>query len=154
MGIWGFGPPLIPGVSGYSQQQFYQKKCHIFDAASPFFLPPCTFCLTMSSKHDDPENQAGSDEQTPLLGERRESGAEHETEQTPLLDGQASIHDEHEQAALLEPPPWKRTRSWWFWRILWTIVAALILAVFIKGWIDADDTHVSKWNELIPMAND
>jgi len=53
--------------------------------------------------------------------------------------------DEHEQAALLEPPQSesKRTRSWWFWRILWTVLAALVLAVFIKGWIDAKDVDVS-----------
>ena len=98
----------------------------------------------MATTQDDPENQAGSDEQTPLLFERRASGAGHEHEQTPLLDGQNPPGDEHDQAALLEPPAWKRTKGWWFWRIFWTIVAALILAVFIKGWIDADDTHVSE----------
>ena len=99
----------------------------------------------MAGQQHDPENQAGSNEQTPLLVERRASEPEHEHEHTPLLDGQEPPGDEHEQAALLEPPAWKRTKGWWFWRIFWTIVAALILAVFIKGWIDADDTHVSKW---------
>lgn len=69
-----------------------------------------------------------------------------DTEETPLL---AAAHDEgrdeHEQAELLEPPQneSKRTRSWWFWRILWTVLAALVLAVFIKGWIDAKDVDVS-----------
>lgn len=68
-----------------------------------------------------------------------------DTEETPLL---AAAHDEgrdeHEQAAVLEPSQSesKRTRSWWFWRILWTVVAALVLAVFIKGWIDAKDVDV------------
>lgn len=52
--------------------------------------------------------------------------------------------DEHEQAALLEPPQdeSKRTRSWWFWRILWAVLGALVLAIFIKGWIDARDVDV------------
>ncbi|KAI7785610.1 mitochondrial carrier protein [Diaporthe eres] len=65
-----------------------------------------------------------------------------DTEETPLL---AAAHDEgrdeHEQAALLEPRQGesKRTRSWWFWRILWAVLGALVLAVFIKGWIDAKD---------------
>ncbi|KUI66442.1 hypothetical protein VM1G_02174 [Cytospora mali] len=64
------------------------------------------------------------------------------TEQTPLLASQAEEgRNEHEEAALLEPPQneSKRTKSWWFWRILWAVLAALLLAVFIKGWIDADD---------------
>lgn len=72
------------------------------------------------------------------------------TEETPLLasrDHQSGEngHDEHEEAALLEPPQseTKRTKSWWFWRILWTVLAALLLAVFIKGWIDAKDIDVS-----------
>lgn len=69
-----------------------------------------------------------------------------DTEETPLL---AAAHDEgrdeHEQAELLEPQQSesKRTRSWWFWRILWTILGALVLAIFIKGWIDAKDVDVS-----------
>ncbi len=95
----------------------------------------------------DPENQAGSNEQTPLLGDRRASGAPPEElhEQTPLLDGQESApRDEDAQAAQPELPPKKqRSRSWWLWRLFWTIVAVAILTVFIKGWIDADDVHVS-----------
>lgn len=68
------------------------------------------------------------------------------TEQTPLLASQAEEgRSEHEEAALLEPPQSesKRTKSWWFWRILWAVLAALLLAVFIKGWVDAKDVDVS-----------
>ncbi|RYP34108.1 hypothetical protein DL767_004443 [Monosporascus sp. MG133] len=93
----------------------------------------------MMAANNDSESQMGSNEQTPLLSERRPSREEHE--QTPLLEGQEMLPDEHEQAALLESPPEKRTRSWWLRRIFWAVVAAVILAVFIKGWIDADDTH-------------
>lgn len=75
------------------------------------------------------------------------------TEQTPLLAGQAEEgRDEHEEAALLEPPQneAKRTRGWWFWRILWAVLAALVLAVFIKGWVDAEDVDVSIYLRLMP----
>lgn len=68
------------------------------------------------------------------------------TEQTPLLASRAEEgRDEHEEAALLEPPrnEARRTKSWWFWRILWAVLAALLLAVFIKGWVDARDVDVS-----------
>ncbi|EMR62517.1 putative mitochondrial carrier protein [Eutypa lata UCREL1] len=99
--------------------------------------------------NSDPESQRGSDEQTPLLGDRRTSETEeqqqHEQqhEQTPLLEEQEPPpRDEHEEAALLEPPaPGKRTWGWWAWRAFWTILVAVILAVFIKGWIDADNTN-------------
>lgn len=80
------------------------------------------------------------------------------TERTPLLenvdpqpidddyqasrDGRESQQDEHEQAALLEPQPKPRTKWWYIWRAFWVILGALILALFIKGWIDADDTNV------------
>lgn len=78
------------------------------------------------SPERSPTRPAASEE-TPLLGAAHDEG-----------------RDEHEQAALLEPPQSesKRTRSWWFWRILWTILGALVLAVFIKGWIDAKDVDV------------
>lgn len=121
----------------------------------------------MAANSSDPESQREgiSDEQTPLLGDNRQASAsetdleqqqqqqQQQSEQTPLLengDGRGSPsplpRDEHEQAALLEPPPEKqqRTRSWWAWRIFWAILAAAVLAVFIKGWIDADNTQVSE----------
>lgn len=68
------------------------------------------------------------------------------TEETPLLASQAEdSRNEHEEAALLEPPrsEARRTKSWWFWRVLWAVLALLVLAVFIKGWVDAKDVDVS-----------
>ncbi|KAG8733069.1 hypothetical protein FRC11_008904 [Ceratobasidium sp. 423] len=59
-------------------------------------------------------------------------------ERAPLLQGEHTAN-EHEQAALLEPPPEPRTKSWYAWRIFWAVFAAVVLGVFIKGWIDADD---------------
>jgi uncharacterized membrane protein YraQ (UPF0718 family) len=64
----------------------------------------------------DEENQPVSNEQTPLLNdEQSDDQADRDTEEPKQL-GQA---------------------SWYVWRVFWVVVAALILAVFIKGWIDA-----------------
>ncbi|CAE6440909.1 hypothetical protein RSOLAG1IB_09836 [Rhizoctonia solani AG-1 IB] len=60
------------------------------------------------------------------------------SERTPLLQTEQNA-DEHEQAALLEPEPEPRTKSWYAWRIFWAILVVVVLGVFIKGWIDADD---------------
>lgn len=61
----------------------------------------------------DAENQANIDEETPLLNDR---GSE-------------------EQPDKIDPEP--KHASWYIWRTFWAIVAALVLVVFIKGWIDA-----------------
>jgi uncharacterized membrane protein YraQ (UPF0718 family) len=64
--------------------------------------------------HDsDAENQANINEQTSLLNDQ-------EVDQQP----DPKAHDQ-------------KKASWYIWRIFWVIVAALVLAVFIKGWIDA-----------------
>lgn len=87
------------------------------------------------------------------------------TEQTPLLASQADDEprDQHEDAALLEPPQaeTRRSKSWWFWRVLWAVLAVLLLAVFIKGWVDAKDVDVSlglrltwlRWLSLLLTTN-
>ncbi|KAK7957971.1 mitochondrial carrier domain-containing protein, partial [Apiospora saccharicola] len=100
----------------------------------------------------DLENQAqaANAERTPLL-------AQHQQQQTqpalrsiePIAEDDTRPNEpnegdeQHEAAALLEPQPQEspkqRTKAWWFWRILWTVLAALVLAVFIKGWVDAKD---------------
>lgn len=77
-------------------------------------------------------------------------GRPRSNEQTPLLaEQQPAVANEHEAAALLEPQgdgneEGKRGGQvgWWLWRIFWVLLAAAILAVFIKGWIDARDTDV------------
>lgn len=89
---------------------------------------------------------ANTPPKTPPESPRHSPTRPRSTEETPLLASQAEEgRDEHEEAALLEPPQneSKRTKSWWFWRVLWAILVALILAVFIKGWVDADDVDVS-----------
>jgi hypothetical protein len=66
---------------------------------------------------EDTENRTNVDEETPLLIERQ--------------PGPESEHDAEE-----EP---KRTShaGWWAWRVFWFVVVALVIAVFVKGWVDA-----------------
>ncbi|KUJ08750.1 mitochondrial carrier [Mollisia scopiformis] len=73
----------------------------------------------------DAENQTNVNEETPLLPEQQQ-----QQQQQQQLDQQSNEEDDEEP---------KRTSqtSWYLWRIFWFIVAALVLAVFIKGWIDA-----------------
>lgn len=64
------------------------------------------------------------------------------SENTPLLVGEQS--EQSEQSRLEQQENEKKPTSWYLWRVFWAIVAALFLAVFIKGWIDADgDANVS-----------
>ena len=56
-------------------------------------------------------------------------------EETPLINGGAELTNEEQEEDSKEPEPSRV--SWWLWRLLWFIVAALFLTVFIKGWIDA-----------------
>lgn len=58
------------------------------------------------------------------------------TEQTALLGDHQSGHGS-EPASEDEPKPERRPLSWYIWRLFWLLIAAFILAVFIKGWVDA-----------------
>jgi uncharacterized membrane protein YraQ (UPF0718 family) len=64
----------------------------------------------------DAENQANHNEYTSLLNDR----------QVDELPEQ----NEDEQKQVTEV-------SWYLWRIFWAVVGALVLGVFIKGWVDA-----------------
>lgn len=102
----------------------------------------------------DLENQAqaANAERTPLLAQYQQQQQQTQLAPRPT-EPDAENHnrssepnegdEQHEAAALLEPQPQElpkqRTKTWWFWRILWTVLAALVLAVFIKGWVDAKD---------------
>ncbi|PON22278.1 hypothetical protein TGAM01_v208761 [Trichoderma gamsii] len=55
------------------------------------------------------------------------------TESTPLLVGEQSSQSHPEQQE-----DQKRSASWYLWRIFWVVAVAIVLVVFIKGWIDAD----------------
>ena len=60
-------------------------------------------------------------------------------ERAPLLDREAQV-----EAGEALPTP-KKERTWWTigWNIVWTVLGVFVLAVFIKGFIDADDVDVS-----------
>jgi len=73
-----------------------------------------------------------------------EGDAENQTiisnhEETPLLADAHNQQDHDSDHQELEDVPEQKRKqvSWYLWRVFWTIVAALILAAFIKGWIDA-----------------
>ncbi|PTD09470.1 hypothetical protein FCULG_00007652 [Fusarium culmorum] len=78
------------------------------------------------SCHNDPEAPVRNDEQTPLLIDHHA-----ETEQA----------DNTESEIVPAPTPEKRPKSWYTWRILWVILVIVILSVFIKGWVDSDETE-------------
>jgi len=67
-------------------------------------------------------------------------------EETPLLVDQQI--DQNLDQNGLETPGHKKLESknftWYLWRLIWILVAALVLGVFIKGWINAGgDVDVS-----------
>ncbi|KAK7432983.1 hypothetical protein QQZ08_000454 [Neonectria magnoliae] len=67
------------------------------------------------------------------------------TEHTPLLGDQLPPQSEDAQSdaqsEASESTPEKRTRSWYVWRVFWAVLGAIVLGVFVKGWIDADETE-------------
>lgn len=63
-------------------------------------------------------------------------------EQAPLLGNSHRPVDEDERPLSPKPQHEKATRSGYVWRVVWAILAIFVLAVFIKGWIDAEETDV------------
>jgi hypothetical protein len=57
-----------------------------------------------------------------------------------------------ERAPLLQPAPGDvvepsveqepRTWDWYAWRAFWGVLGIFVLAIFIKGWVDAKDVEV------------
>lgn len=78
------------------------------------------------SSHGDTENQMASsrDEETPLL-------AGHRTESIEQTSGPNELGRPDDK----NPEP--KTRSWYLWRVFWVLVVALVLGVFLQGWINA-----------------
>jgi hypothetical protein len=69
-------------------------------------------------------------------------------ERAPLLAHQEARLDAHpatetEDVADIEPEK-TASRTWhYIWRGFWVIFAIFVIAVFVKGWIEADDVNVS-----------
>jgi hypothetical protein len=67
-------------------------------------------------------------------------------EETPLLTSELTGEEQEPDPKEPEPTP----ASWWIWRVFWFIVAALVLALFIKGWIDAgSDVNVRSMTDMV-----
>ncbi|KAM5343519.1 hypothetical protein ACJ41O_012056 [Fusarium nematophilum] len=75
---------------------------------------------------NDPERRHEDTEHTPLLRDRPPQAGDDQAE--PELEPQE------------EPTPEKRPQSWYAWRIFWAVLAIVVIGVFVKGWIDADET--------------
>lgn len=76
----------------------------------------------------DPESSRGTTEHTPLLGDR-----------PPNVEGEGS-----ESGPEAEPTPEEKTpRRRYAWRIFWILLLLIVIGVFVKGWIDADETDVN-----------
>ncbi len=61
-------------------------------------------------------------------------------EETPLLvatDSQSEHAHADADADKKDDEPEPKQLGWWLWRGFWTLVALLIVGVFVKGWIDA-----------------
>lgn len=81
------------------------------------------------ASHREAEATPVPDERAPLLAHPR---ARPETYASPETDEPD-----------LEPEK-TTSKTWWYvWRGFWVVSAILIIAVFVKGWIDADDVNVS-----------
>lgn len=62
---------------------------------------------------------------------------ENVNEETPLLIERQPDPEPESEQEVDEEPKQTSNASWYLWRIFWFIIAALLLALFIKGWIDA-----------------
>ncbi|KAF4837645.1 hypothetical protein CGCSCA4_v011834 [Colletotrichum siamense] len=104
----------------------------------------------MASQTDLENQRKATDERTPLLG--ASAGDEEATRPPPAYQDRRTGDNEHdenqdpEQVYLIAPSPDEeekpqRTTGWWLWRGFWAVLAIFVLAVFIKGWVDAKDTN-------------
>jgi hypothetical protein len=90
------------------------------------------------TSHREPEINAAPDERAPLLAQdaaRYDAGAERE-------DGD-----------LTSEPQKPDSKTWYYaWRGFCVVLGILIIAVFVKGWIDADDVNVSALRRTINLS--
>jgi uncharacterized membrane protein YraQ (UPF0718 family) len=75
-------------------------------------------------------------------------------ERAPLLANESSRHDAEAQPVDNEAEPDKpavvaRNWQWYAWRGFWAVLIILVLAVFIKGWVNSEDVDVSS---LLPAV--
>ena len=61
-------------------------------------------------------------------------------EETPLLANESAYPDSSSEGSSegSDDEPQERAPSWYIWRVLWLLAGLLIVALFVKGWVDAD----------------
>jgi len=75
-------------------------------------------------------------------------------EEAPLLQERQLSDDDEQSPTRKDTTP--KTRSWYLWRIFWALLAVSVLAVFVKGWVDAGgdvevSTVIPNWQPRTPM---
>jgi hypothetical protein len=86
------------------------------------------------ASHRDTERDIAPDEREPLLG----PGHGHREARTPSEESESSPKPEKLPSRTVE----------YVWKGCLFVFAILIIAVFVKGWIDADDVDVSLLSPL------
>jgi hypothetical protein len=82
------------------------------------------------------------------MASNRERGVDTVSDERAPLLAHDDVHYDtgtppEEDDPALNPPQKEPSRIWQYvWRGFWAVVALLIVAVFVKGWIDADDVNV------------
>ena len=129
--------PISNSARGFASTPYLRQRWHAapqlqfgqrFDAVTTISM----------ARESDAESQTHVDEQTPLIRDEQ-SVEEQEQEQG---------HDQDQKV----PEP--RRASWYIWRTFWLILAALVLTVFIKGWVDAGgdvDVRIKPRSTHIPI---
>jgi hypothetical protein len=85
------------------------------------------------TSYREPEITAAPDERAPLLAQ---DAARYDTDAQP------------EDGDLTSEPQKPASKTWRYaWRGFCIAFAILIIVVFVKGWIDADDVNVSAFNQ-------
>jgi hypothetical protein len=88
----------------------------------------------------EPETSATADERAPLLAQ-----------DAVRYDGAAEPEDGDLTSEPQKPEP--DSKIWYYaWRGLCIVFGILIIAVFVKGWIDADDVNVSALRRAIKFG--
>lgn len=80
--------------------------------------------MAANTDHDRPRT-----EETPLLADR---------ESSPVDGPENDSEDGSEDTKPSDPEATTRSPFWYLWRILWVLVALSTIALFTKGWLDAD----------------
>jgi hypothetical protein len=83
------------------------------------------------------------------MASRREREVNNVSDESAPLLAHGDVHYDtgtppEEEDPTLSPPQKVRSRTWQYaWRGFWIVFGLLIVAVFVRGWIDADDVNVS-----------